>query len=43
MKGEGREQSALGCNLSEVQIMFLANPDVDVGQPLARCLSLGKG
>lgn len=26
-----------------VQIMFLADPDVDVGQPLARCLTLGKG
>lgn len=41
MKGDGREQSALGCNLSE--IMFLANPDVDVGQPLAMCFTLGKG
>lgn len=43
MKGDGREQSALGCNLLGVHTMLLANPHVDVGQPLARCLTLGKG
>lgn len=34
MKGDGREQSASGCNLSWGAAHVLANPDVDVGQPL---------